>query len=140
MKRYLIGIISTLILVSVVLVAQQAGSDSNGSGSSKPKTDASRPERVRVSEAVEKKLLLKRVAPGYPEEARQKNIQGKVEFKVVIDTGGSVKDVALISGPPELATPSIESVKQWKYKPYLLNGRAVEVETTVTLAFEWSSE
>ena len=137
MKRYCSYFATTLILAASLVLAQETP---KAPGSSKPKTDAGRPERVRVSEAIEKKLLLKRVAPGYPEEARQKNIQGKVEFKVVIDTSGSVKEVALVSGPPELATPSMESVKQWKYKPFLLNGRAVEVETTVTLAFEWSSE
>ena len=139
MKRYLI-VTSTLILVSAFLAAQQAGSNSNGSGSSKPKADSDRPIRVRVSEGVAKALLFWRVAPSYPEEAKRNHIQGKVELKVLIDAGGLVKEVTLVSGPKELTPPSIDAVKQWKYKPYLLNGKPVAMETTVTLAFEWEEE
>jgi protein TonB len=93
---------------------------------------------MRVSERVARKLLVKKVPASYPADARRNLIQGDVELKVLIDTNGAVKDVALLSGPAALAPGAIEAVKQWKYKPYLLNGQPVEMETKVTVSFELS--
>lgn len=74
--------------------------------------------------------------PVYLEEARRKHIEGKVLFKVVISREGEVKELALISGHPLLAAAAEEAVRQWKYKPYLLNHKPVEVETQVLVTFE----
>jgi periplasmic protein TonB len=126
-------------LASVFLCGQQAGSDA-GSSAPAAKPDPSRPLRARVSEGVAKKLLLKRVAPAYPEEALRNKIQGDVVLKVQIDTNGAVKDVSFESGPAELTSVSIDAVKQWKYKPYLLDGKPVELETKVTVSFELAGQ
>ena len=93
------------------------------------------PERVQVSSSVIQGLLLQKVAPVYPPLARQARIQGSVILKVVINQSGDVESAQLISGHPLLAPAAIEAVKQWAYKPYLLNGEPVEVETRVTVNF-----
>lgn len=124
-----------LMFAAFLLYGQQTESDPAASTPA-GKPDSNRPLRIRVSEGVAKKLLIKRVAPAYPEEAFRNKIQGNVVLKVRIDTTGAVKDVSLVSGPEELTAVSIDAVKQWKYKPYLLEGKPVEVETQVTVSFE----
>jgi len=93
------------------------------------------PQRVRVSSGVQSQLLQTRVNPKYPPDAREQHIQGVVVLKVDIDKDGNVSNVELISGHPALAQAAIDAVQQWKYKPYLLNGTPVEVETQVTVNF-----
>jgi periplasmic protein TonB len=93
------------------------------------------PQRVRLSTALAEKLLVKRVNPDYPKDLRKKHIQGIVVMSVRISKQGDVIDVKLVSGPPALAPNAIDAVKQWKYKPYLLNGEAVEADTTVLVNF-----
>lgn len=96
------------------------------------------PQRVRVSAAVEAALLLKKVPPQYPPEAKAKHIEGTVLLHAFIDTQGNVAHLELISGHPLLAPAAIEAVKQWKYKPYLLNNEAIEVETQIKVDFTLS--
>jgi TonB family protein len=93
------------------------------------------PQRVRVSSGVESGLLVSKVAPHYPPDAREQHIQGTVLLKATIDKEGSVSNLELISGHPTLAEAAIEAVKQWKYRPYLLNGNPVEVETQIQVNF-----
>lgn len=94
------------------------------------------PLRVRVSQGVSQGLLTTKMEPEYPDVARKARIQGTVLLKTTIDTNGDVEEVNLISGHPLLAPAAIDAVKHWKYKPYLLNGRAVKVETTVSVVFQ----
>jgi TonB family protein len=93
------------------------------------------PQRIRVSSGVAQGLLASKVNPLYPEEAREQRIQGVVILQVNIDKEGNVTNVKLISGHPMLAPAAIEAVKQWKYRPYLLNGTPVEVDTQVQVNF-----
>ena len=93
------------------------------------------PLRIRVSSGVSSGLLVKKVAPVYPPDARQANTQGTVVLRANIDKEGNVSNLLLVSGDPMLAPAAIEAVKQWKYRPYLLNGEAVEVETTIQVNF-----
>ncbi|HWY19753.1 MAG TPA: energy transducer TonB [Candidatus Acidoferrum sp.] len=93
------------------------------------------PQRVRVSSGVSTGLLVKRVQPNYPPLARQARIQGQVVLHAVISKDGSIEGLTLISGHPMLAPAAIDAVKQWKYKPYLLNGEPVEVDTEVQVNF-----
>lgn len=79
--------------------------------------------------------LLHRVEPEYPEAARQQNIQGSVILDVHIGADGAVQEVRVASGPPLLAQAASDAVKQWKFKPRLINGRPVEMQTRVTLNF-----
>jgi protein TonB len=93
------------------------------------------PQRVRVSSGVSSGLLIRKVSPTYPPLARQARIQGTVVLQAQISKDGSIQNLQLISGHPMLAPAAIEAVKQWKYKPYLLNGEPVEVETQVQVNF-----
>ncbi len=90
---------------------------------------------VELPSASAQQELLRRVEPAYPELARQQNIQGSVLLEVHIRADGSVEDVQVISGAPLLAQASVDAVKQWKFRPYLSNGRPLEMETQVTLDF-----
>jgi protein TonB len=93
------------------------------------------PTRVRVSSGVFQGLLIRKTQPVYPPLARQARIQGVVVLQAQISKDGNIQNLQLISGHPMLAPAAIEAVKQWKYKPYLLNGEPVEVETQVMVNF-----
>ncbi len=93
------------------------------------------PGRVRVPSSVEQGLVITKVPPQYPPEAKDAHIQGVVLMNVIVDKEGTVSNIQLISGHPLLAPAAIDAVKQWKYKPYLLNETPVEVETQVHVNF-----
>jgi len=96
------------------------------------------PQRVRVSSGVSTGLLIKKVTPNYPALAKQARIQGHVLLQAEISKDGTIQNLQLISGHPMLAPAAIEAVKQWRYKPYLLNGEPVAVETQVDVVFSLS--
>jgi protein TonB len=96
------------------------------------------PTRVRVSGGVQAGLLIKKVQPNYPPLARQARIQGVVLLHAEISKDGTIQNLQLISGHAMLAPAAIEAVKQWRYKPYLLNGEPVAVETEVQVNFSLS--
>jgi len=96
------------------------------------------PQRVRVSSGVSAGNLIKRVQPNYPPLARQARIQGQVVLQAEISKEGTIQNLQLISGHPMLAPAAIEAVKQWRYKPYLLNGEPVAVDTQVVVNFTLS--
>jgi len=96
------------------------------------------PQRVRVSQGVSSVLLIKKVQPAYPPLARQARIQGQVLLQAQISKDGSIENLSLISGHPMLAPAAIEAVKQWRYKPYMLNGEPVAVDTQVVVNFTLS--
>ena len=96
------------------------------------------PQRVRVSQGVSSGLLIKKIQPNYPPLARQARIQGQVVLQAEISKDGSIQNLQLISGHPMLAPAAIEAVRQWRYKPYLLNGEPVAVETQVVVNFTLS--
>lgn len=96
------------------------------------------PQRVRVSQGVTQGLLIRKIQPTYPPLARQARIQGSVLLQAEISKEGTIENLRLISGHPMLAPAAIEAVKQWRYKPYILNGEPVEVETQITVNFTLS--
>jgi protein TonB len=100
-----------------------------------PEPKAAIAKRVRVSQSVSQGLLIYRVEPKYPPIAQQAHIQGIVILTAVIGKDGIIQRLQLVSGHPMLATAAIDAVKQWRYKPYLLNGQPVEAETTVAVTF-----
>ncbi len=96
------------------------------------------PQRVRVSAGVTSGLKVKDVKPVYPPLARQARIQGQVVLHAQISKDGVIEGLTLVSGHPMLAPAAIDAVKQWRYKPYLLNGEPVEVDTEVMVNFTLS--
>jgi TonB family protein len=90
---------------------------------------------VEVSSAAAEGSLLRRVEPEYPEQALAQRVQGPVLLEVRIRPDGAVQEVKLVSGPPLLAQAAVAAVRQWRFKPRTVNGRAVEMETRITLKF-----
>jgi len=90
---------------------------------------------LHVSSAAAHGQIIVQVPPVYPQEARDHHIQGTVVLKAIIGKTGNVEHLSVVSGPKELMPSAIDAVNQWKYKPYLLNGEPVEVETTINVNF-----
>ncbi|HEX6820488.1 MAG TPA: energy transducer TonB [Candidatus Sulfotelmatobacter sp.] len=104
-----------------------------------PKFAPVQPQRVRISQGVTKGLLIRRVEPSYPTLARAARVQGEVVLSAIISVTGEIENLQLVSGHPMLVPSALAAVKQWRYKPYLLNGQPTEVETTITVIFTLSS-
>jgi protein TonB len=95
-------------------------------------------QKIRVGGAVQAQNIISKVAPVYPPEAKQAGTQGTVQLSVVVGTDGKVESLNALSGPDVLVQAAVEAVKQWVYKPTLLNGQPVEVLTTVDVNFTLS--
>jgi periplasmic protein TonB len=93
-------------------------------------------QTLRISQGVSQGLIVKRIQPLYPPQARQIRLEGMVELQANISKSGSITGVKQISGDPVLGRAAMDAVRQWKYKPYYLNGEPVEVETQVTVNFK----
>ena len=98
-------------------------------------TRVAAPEPIRLSQALSRGWLARRVSPAYPQAARQGRIEGNVVLHAIISKAGDISAVDLVCGHPLLAPAAIDAVKQWKYKPYLLNGKPVEVDTQIQVNF-----
>ena len=108
-----------------------------GIGTAVPKVAT--PKRVRVSQGVSEGLLVHKVTPTYPPLAKSARVQGSVVLQASIGKDGSIQNLKVVSGHPMLSAAALEAVKQWKYKPYFLNGQAVDVDTTITVNFTLGS-
>jgi TonB family protein len=97
---------------------------------------AQKPAPLRISSVVMQAKVIHADPPKYPEEARSKNIQGVVTLDIIIGKNGAVESVKVTDGPKELTKAAVNAVKHWRYEPTLLNGKPVEVETTVELGFK----
>jgi len=91
---------------------------------------------VNVSQGVSEGLLIKKTAPVYPASALRMRMEGTVELQATISATGDISAVKVLSGDPSLARAATDAVKRWKYKPYLLNGSPVEIQTQVTINFK----
>ena len=107
-----------------------AASSSDNSNASKP------PKQLSVSADVMAENLLNKVVPLYPEEAKKARIQGTVVLDAVIGKDGNVENLRVVSGPNQLQRSALDAVRQWTYKPYLLNGDPIQVKTTVNVNYE----
>jgi protein TonB len=87
---------------------------------------------------VQQANLIRQVRPQYPPLAKAARVQGTVKFEAVIAKDGSIQNLKVVSGPPLLVNAALEAVKQWQYKPTLLNGEPVEVITTIDVNFTLS--
>ena len=96
------------------------------------------PQRIRVGGNVQAANLVRKVTPVYPPLAKQARIQGTVRFTAVIGKDGTIQNLQLVSGHPLLVAAAREAVRQWVYKPTLLNGEPVEVVTQIDVNFTLS--
>ncbi len=101
-----------------------------------PKIEAPKPvQRIRVGGMVQQANLISNPKPIYPPLAKAARIQGTVVLEAVISKQGTIENLSVLSGHPLLIQSAIDAVKQWRYKPTLLNGEPVEVITTITVNF-----
>jgi periplasmic protein TonB len=81
-------------------------------------------------------MLIRKVVPQYPPIARNIRLEGEVVLQATISKTGAIENLRVVNGPPLLQQAALDAVKQWQYRPYLLNGEPVEVETTVNVEFK----
>jgi TonB family protein len=93
-------------------------------------------QTMNVSQGVSQGLILKKIAPSYPTTALRLRVEGPVELLATITKKGDISGVKILSGDPTLARAAVDAVKQWKYKPYLLDGSPVEIQTQITVNFK----
>ena len=98
-------------------------------------TAASADHPLKVSSGVMAAQVLNKVQPVYPPEAKSARVQGAVVLHAIISKDGIVEELQVVSGPEELRGSSLDAVRQWTYKPFLLNGEPTDVETTITVTY-----
>ena len=93
-------------------------------------------QKLNISQGVSQGLLMKKVQPVYPRNALAMRVEGVVELAATISKTGDITNVKVVKGDSQLTRAATDAVKQWKYKPYLLNGEPVEITTEVTISFK----
>jgi protein TonB len=117
-------------------VASTNDSNLNGLMAASPNLPKPSLATLRISQGVSQGLLIKRVQPKYPQAALAAHTQGAVQIQASIDKEGSVVNLKVLKGDPVLARAALEAVRQWRYKPYYLDGQPVEIETQITINFK----
>lgn len=97
-------------------------------------------KRMRISQGVSEGMLLTRVKPEYPVIAKLAHVEGAVILEAIISKDGAIENLRVVSGNPLLIKSAIEAVQQWRYKPYLLSGMAIDVETRITVSFQLTGQ
>ncbi len=106
----------TTLKISILLVVLWGAS---------PLTMAQPEPKIAMRSSFVHGVILKQVTPTYPAEARTRGLQGMVRISVRVDKNGAPQRLRVLSGPPELVKASLEALKEWRYKPYKLNGKTV---------------
>jgi protein TonB len=90
---------------------------------------------LKISEGVLEAQLISRIEPQYPLLAKQTKTQGTVRLRAIISRDGRITSLDVVSGHPLLVKAALDAVRQWRYRPTLLNGESIEVETSITVIF-----
>jgi periplasmic protein TonB len=125
------------------------GGDGNGPGmpfagslsAPQPPPEPAKPkpiERRHTSELIQSALLIHRVQPIYPVLPRQMHLAGRVELHAIISVDGSIQSLEVLSGDPLFIHSALDAVREWRYRPTILNGQAVEVDTHITVVYTLS--
>ena len=94
--------------------------------------------RRAISEPAQMAQLIRRVEPSYPALARQIQREGRVELHALISTEGRIESLEVISGDPLFLQSALAAVREWRYRPTILNGRPIEVDTRITVIYTLS--
>ncbi len=127
-------LIPTLVL-SICGWAQQTTAPGQQSAAATASSSTGPPGKIMMSSGVAQGNRIDGEAPKYPAIAKAAGVQGTVVLRVTISEGGTVEDQKVISGPPMLEAAAMDAVRTWRYKPYLLNGKPIKVETLVNIVF-----
>ncbi len=90
--------------------------------------------RVKIT-TIEPAMLLRKVEPIYPVLPKQIHREGRVELRAIIATDGTIQFLEVVSGDPMFFQSALDAVRQWRYRPTILNGVPVEVETRITVIY-----
>lgn len=93
------------------------------------------PQRIRVGGLVQAAMVIKKIPPVYPQLAKSARVSGIVHLQAVIAKDGTIQELKVLGGPALLIQAAVDAVKQWVYRPTLLNGEPVQVETTIDVNF-----
>jgi protein TonB len=96
----------------------------------------SEPKSIRVSSGTEEGLIVFQTIPQYPVIAKTMRVEGTVELAATISKAGTIENLRVTSGPVMLQQAALDAVKTWRYRPYMLDGAPVEVETSVEVVFK----
>jgi periplasmic protein TonB len=105
------------------------------SGQNGPKVKIAAPTKMSISAGVAGGLLVQKTSPVYPPIAREARVSGTVVIQATISKTGAVENLRVVSGPTMLRQPALDAVRNWRYKPYMLDGEPVDVDTTVSVMF-----
>ena len=108
-------------------------------GSAPPPPKPATPARIRVGGNVTAANIIAQTKPDYPMIAKTAHVSGTIMLHAVIAKDGSIQELQYVSGPPLLMKAAMDAVKQWRYKPTMLNGDPVEVDTTISVVFSLGS-
>ncbi len=127
---------SMLLLLACGAAAPVFAQGAPVAASQDSKPAEAKPIRVKMGPSIVASSLLVYSRPPYPQEAKDKKVQGKVKIHLIIGTDGKVMEATAISGDSLLAQSAIEAVRRWTYRPTLLNGQAVEVDSEVEVTYK----
>jgi protein TonB len=106
-----------------------------GNSAPAPIVKAATPKKIAISQGVAQGNLISKTQPIYPPIAKAARVSGTVVLHATISKTGTIENLQVVSGNAMLQQAALEAVRNWRYKPYLLNGEPVEVDTTVNVVF-----
>jgi protein TonB len=131
--------INQLAVIGATGPARRGIADSIGEANVSPPPKPPAPTHpIKASHWAEGNLIY-RVQPIYPSLARQARIQGAVQLRAIISKSGTIERLIVESGHPMFAGSAVDAVRQWRYRPYLLNDEPIEIETEITVNFVLSA-
>jgi protein TonB len=133
--RVRISFLVVMLAIGSVGAVGQSGAASNGSSQAPDATPGSKDNPARVSTGVMMRLILHKVDPIYPEDAKKNHVSGAVVVVATVDDQGNIVTASVVSGPEKLRDTALNAVNQWTFKPYLLNGRPAFVQTQFVVNF-----
>jgi TonB family protein len=116
-------------------IRQQSMSQSPDGGVQLDLVISQAPGRIKVGGNVQSAMIVRKMPPVYPAAAKAAGIQGNVHLSAIVGEDGTVQELTVLDGPPELTQAAMDAVKQWVYKPTLLNGNPIQVQTTIDINF-----
>ncbi len=106
-----------------------------GNATPAPVVKQAPPKKIAISSGVATGLLVQEVRPIYPPIAKAARVSGTVVLQATISKSGTITNLRVVSGNAMLQSAALEAVRQWRYRPYMLNGDPVEVDTTINVVF-----
>ena len=134
-RRALSGAAAVAVLIAVCASSMALGARVEAAGIRSDESSSASSARKAVPAGEMAGMLVNKVTPKYPQEAKKARIQGVVVLDAVINKSGAIENLVVKSGPKELQQSALDAVRQWTYRPYLIKGQPVEVSTTINVTY-----